>query len=96
MSSTACLTDRIDRVFPLLARQMTAAGKGALLACTYNKDFVKKTSWSKGNTYASKLLEDEGRMFSALIFGETVGGGDGTKITALGNYWAGDSDNVSY
>ena len=96
MISAECLAERVDHVYPLVVKQFAALGKNALGACQYNTDFIKKTSWQNGNTFVAKGPGQENRQYTGLIIGEVVGGGDGTQISALGNFWPGRVDDDDY
>jgi len=95
MLSDSCIAHRVDHVYDDLARQIYAMKKGALADCHYKTDFVKKMTFSNRIMFASKMAGDEGRPFCANILGQLAHAGDGTRITALGNWWAGNPSDAS-
>jgi hypothetical protein len=98
MLSQESLDERTEYVYPQLVTLMKDAGKAALYGSSYNVDFVKKTTWSR-QTFVNKSPGDENAEYTGLIVGEVVDYGDGTRMSALGNFWPGrpgDSDYVSY
>jgi len=94
MLSDDCIAYHVEHVYENLTGQFSIMKKGALVNCCYKTDFIKKTS-NNCLTFTSKMPSDKGRPFCANVFGQIVHAGDGTCITTLGNWWAGNPSGAS-
>jgi hypothetical protein len=95
MLSQGLIDERVEYTYPQLVAHMKKSDKAALTACAYNVDFVKKTTWNK-QIFVNKEPGGERAEYTGLIVGEVVDQGDGTKISALGNYWPGRPEDSTY